>query len=496
MASSRLLLNTGWNLAGQGVPIIVAIAAVPVLIHTLGEAKFGILGLGWLVTGYFALFDFGISRATTRLMAALRQAADGPAHALAFWNSLYLHNILALLGGVSFALAVPWLVSDVFAIPLALREEAGYAFYWLAFSIPALVLASFLRGILESEHRFDLVNAVRIPAGILNYLGPVLALKFTDRVDLVIAVISLSRWLVTAAYAVLCTRTVSLDPGRRGLDRPMVTRLMGDGGWLTVASVVAPLIMVFDRLAIARLCSLEAVTHYVVPYEVITKLWILSASFLGAAFPRMSASRDGELRRLSDQSLRWLLLLTTPAAVIAIVFGREVLGLWVGDAIAAQSGTVLQWLAVGVWINVLAQVPLTTLQAAGRADIVGKIQLAELPLYAALVWWLVLQFGVVGAAVAWAIRALVDGMALNSAMGRTIPHFAGWPGAAPLRFASTVAVIIGAWLAASVPAIAVKFVLAFLLVAGLLAWQWRFLLTADERGIFLKRFGRYAAPGK
>jgi O-antigen/teichoic acid export membrane protein len=189
-------------------------------------------------------------------------------------------------------------------------------------------------------------------------------------------------------------------------------------------------------------------------------------------------------------------MLTTPAVVIAIVFGREVLTLWVGENIAARSALVLQWLAVGVWINVLAQVPLTTLQAAGRADIVGKIQLAELPLYAALVWWLVLQFGVVGAAVAWAIRALVDGVVLSSAMARTIPHFAGWPGASPLRFALTVAVILGAWLASAAPAISIKLVSASLLVAGLFAWQWQLLLTADERRIILKRFGLSTVPEK
>jgi O-antigen/teichoic acid export membrane protein len=490
MATSRIALNTGWNLAGQGVPILAAIAAVPILIRSLGEARFGIVGLGWLVTGYFALFDFGISRATTRLMAALRESGDGQAHGTVFWNSAYVHGVLSVLGGIGLAVAVPWLVRSAFAVPPELRDEAIRSFYWLAFSIPALVFASFLRGVLESEHRFDLVNAVKIPAGVLNYLAPLMALQFSHRVDVVIAVIALSRWIMMAAYGAFCNLAVPIAGERRALDRGLILRLASDGGWLTVASVVAPMVMVIDRLAIARLCSLEAVTHYVVSYETITKLWILSASIMSAAFPRMSASSPDALRQVSDQTFRWLLLLATPAAVIAIVFGKDLLTVWVGGGIAAHSTAILQWLAVGVWINVLAQVPLTTLQAAGRADVVGKIQFIELPLYALLVWRLVMQFGPVGAAMAWVIRALVDWIALRFSLTRTLPRFEQWPGTSVLRITLLSIVIVSAWLISDVTGFGARLALALLLVGGLFGWHWRLLLTGGERDAILGRLGR------
>lgn len=427
MRTLQLLGNTGWNLAGHGVPIIVAVAAMPLLIHALGEVRFGILALGWLVTGYFALFDFGVGRATTRFMSILRKDGNEREHAVVFWSSLSLHAILGLLGGLVFALAVPWLVSSAFSIPPALSEEALSAFRWLAFSVPALIFTSALRGALESAERFDMVNAVKIPASMLNYLAPLLVLQFSTRIDLVIALIALSRWLVMAAYSVLCARAVVLAPGHREFDRITALRLMSDGGWLTVASLVAPLMMAIDRLLIARLCSLEAVTYYVVPYEVITKLWIFSASLLGAAFPLMSVKRGPALRQISERSFRWLLFLAAPFAAVAIIFGRELLSVWVGERIAAESTPVLQFLAVGVLLNVLAQVPLTTLQAAGHAAVVAKLQLIELPLYAVMTWWLVLQFGVVGAAAAWAIRAFADGLALSFLLSRTLAGFRGWP---------------------------------------------------------------------
>jgi O-antigen/teichoic acid export membrane protein len=488
-----MLTNTAWNLAGLGAPILAAVVAMPLLISQLGDARFGILALGWMVTGYFALFDFGVGRATTRSMAALRSVAAEGEHAAVFWNSLYVHTALALIGGMAFAAAVPWFVDTAFAIPPALRGEAYAAFYWLAFSVPALVLASALRGPLEAEQRFDLVNAVKMPISALNYLAPLIALQFTHRVDAVIAVIALSRWLATLAYGVLCRQAVRLQPGHRGLHQRTIMNLLKDGGWLTVTSIAVPAIMMLDRSLIARLVSLESVTYYVVPYEVVTKMWVLSASLLGAAYPLMSANKGHDLRQLCDQSLRWLLVTATPATLMAVMFAEELLRLWVGPHIAAHGAPVMQWLAIGVWISILAQVPLTALQASGRAHIVGSVQLLELPLYAVLAWWLILRYGATGAAAAWAIRAAIEWLALDFALHRVEAHPGRWPGISPVRLSLLCTTIIASGLTAYATPVAVKCLIALLLMLGLIIWQWRYLLTTQERGKLLARISRRAA---
>ena len=64
---SLLARNTIWNLIGYGVPLVVALFAIPLLIKGLGTDRFGVLTLAWVFIGYLSLFDLGLGRALKRL---------------------------------------------------------------------------------------------------------------------------------------------------------------------------------------------------------------------------------------------------------------------------------------------------------------------------------------------------------------------------------------------------------------------------------------------
>ena len=75
-----------------------------------------------------------------------------------------------------------------------------------------------------------------------------------------------------------------------------------------------------------------------------------------------------------------------------------------GDEFASHSFRVLQWLAAGVLVNSMAQVPFTFVQGAGRPDWVAKLHLLELPFYVLGLWWMLDVKGIDGAAIAWTVR--------------------------------------------------------------------------------------------
>jgi len=108
-----------------------------------------------------------------------------------------------------------------------------------------------------------------------------------------------------------------------------------------------------------------------------------------------------------------------------VLFAREGLTAWVGADFARASTGVLQWLAIGMFVNAVAQAPFAVVQGVGRPDMTAKLHVAELPLYVAGVWWLAHHFGIVGVAAAWTIRAAIDAVALLVMAHRLVPEADG-----------------------------------------------------------------------
>jgi O-antigen/teichoic acid export membrane protein len=169
---------------------------------------------------------------------------------------------------------------------------------------------------------------------------------------------------------------------------------------------------------------LAAVTHYVTPFELVTKLLIIPTAVVSAAFPVFAGAHStnpGRLRELYARSQRAVVVLIFPVVLVTIALAHEGLAIWLRGALPPESATVLQWLAAGMFINSIAYTPFVALQGAGRADLIAKLHVAELPIYAALIWYLAHAMGLVGVAVAWTLRVAIDSSVLVILARRVLP---------------------------------------------------------------------------
>jgi len=81
LTQGRLLArNTILNVLGYSLPMLVAIFAIPPLVKGLGTERFGILTLAWVIIGYLSLFDLGLGRALTKLVAEKLNRTKGATH--------------------------------------------------------------------------------------------------------------------------------------------------------------------------------------------------------------------------------------------------------------------------------------------------------------------------------------------------------------------------------------------------------------------------------
>ena len=484
----RLARNVLWNLLGTGAPLLVAIVAIPILIDGLGTARFGVLTLAWMVVGYFSLFDLGLGRALTKLVAEkLGKGLDDEIPAL-IWTAISLMTLLGVLGAVVVAALSPWLVVGVLKIPLDLQPETLTAFYLLAASIPIVIGTTGLRGILEAHQRFGLVNSVRILLGIFTFLGPVAVLPFSVSLVPVVAVLVIARLVSWCAYAVLCLK---VEPDLRcaiTMHRAMIKPLINFGSWMTVTNIVGPLMVYLDRFFIGAIVSMAAVAYYATPYEVVTKLGVISGALMGVMFPAFSSALvtdRARAARLFDRAVNYIFITLFPIVLVIVMFAHEGLILWLGNDFADNGSLVLQVLAVGVLANSLAQVPFGMVQSAGRPDLTAKLHLIELPFYLLILWWLLGVYGIVGAAIAWTLRVTIDTLFLFVMARRLL--------SVESLFQLRSVLIIGMAffllpLGAAISGIAMKGLFLLLVLPLFAGISWFFILAIDERNMIIKCF--------
>lgn len=406
-----LAKNTLWNLAGQVVPALVALVSVPIIIHKLGTDRFGVLALAWSVIGYFSLFDFGLGRAVTQLVARKLGAGEEKNLPGLIWTALTLLSGFGIIGAVVAALVSPLLVHRLLHVPEVLQPEALDCFYIMAASIPILAAANVFNGLLEARQKFNRVNLIRIPLGIANFLLPLFIIPFTQKTYWLVALLGGTRLLGLAFYFRNCLQVFPNLWRERRIQWNMARPLLGFGGWMTVSNIISPLMVTLDRFLIGSVLTVSAVAYYATPYELASRLNLFSGPLLRVLFPAFSASHQQDRRHSTEllkESAKFLFIFLSPVVLVIVLFSKEILGLWLGADFATQSQTVLQFISIGVLINILAQLLFAYLQGAGRPDLPAKNHMFELPIYIVVLFLMLKKFGIEGAAAAWLFRVTLD----------------------------------------------------------------------------------------
>jgi len=261
----------------------------------------------------------------------------------------------------------------------------------------------------------------------------------------------------------------------------MAGQLIRFGGWMTVTNVISPLMIYLDRFLIGSILSATAVAYYATPSEVVTKLWLLPGAMMGVLFPAFSTSfvhNRAHTVFLFERGVKYIFLALFPITLLIITLANEGLDFWLGGGFAQNSTRVLQWMAAGVFVHSLGQVPYSLIQGTGRPDLTAKLRLAELPFYLILLWWLISANGIVGATIVWTVRIIADTLVLFAMARRLLQLGTGmmlrkcfvvWPAFLTLAIAMTLTdlALKGVLLSA-----------AFLIYVPV---AWFLLLTSEER---------------
>lgn len=420
-----IVRNVLYNLVGLAAPILLALLCIPPLIAAMGTARFGMLTLVWVVLGYFSVFDLGIGRALT--LAVAERKARGDVLSI---NSMVTTGLrVTAVLGASAALLLAALAGPIARLIAgddgALTAETQRSLYWVAIALPFVTVTAGLRGVLEACGRFDVTSAIRLGMGFITYGGPLVVLQFWPGLVPVVVFLVVARiftWLVHWVSARHAMPSHAVSP--RAFSSLELRPLLVSGGWMTVSNIISPMLSYLDRFIVASVAGAATVAYYTTPYEAISRLTMVPEAVLGVLFPAMGAAMatdPGRARNLYLQSFRVLSAVMVPIIIAVVALAHPLLALWITPAFADQSFVVLQLLAVGVGVNCVARVVFTVIQSLGRADATARLHFVELPLFILLLLYLTSHYGIVGAALAWALRATLDFAALVAIQQKLLP---------------------------------------------------------------------------
>ena len=404
----RLARNTLFNLLGFGLPLLVAVVAIPALTERAGLARFGFLTIVWALVGYAGFLDLGLSRVFARRIAAARVAGEAAlareAAALGRASRLALLACTAIAALLAVAVPVQWLVGEVAA------QELRLAWLALLLALPALVVSSLQRGAMEGMEAFGAVNVLRVGMGFWMFAGPLLVLVVTPLLPWLVLALTAGRWVSLALHWGWCRRLLPAPTaGRVPLD---LRESLREGFWITVSNVIGPLMVVFDRVALAALAGLASVSAYAIAQEVALRLLLVPGALALALFPRLAAlgaSGAGQhVSRLSDTTFRWVTAAMLALCVVGLHASGPVLAAWLMWPLHWETQLLLAVMLLGVMANGGAQIAFSLLQATSHARATALLHLVELPLYVAALVWTVPRYGLMGAAWVWTLRTVVD----------------------------------------------------------------------------------------
>jgi O-antigen/teichoic acid export membrane protein len=408
---SRTARNSGFNLIGLAAPLLIGLLLIPVTLHGLGVARFGLLSLSLTVLEYSTLFALGLGPATTKHVAEAIARQDESTSDLIVM-SMIGHTVLGAVGGAIITLLAPVIVDHVFSVPPNLRVEAIAVFRLLGVMVPATLLLLSLFGALEGASRFGLVNLLRVPISALSFIIPAVAVTHGVGLPTILSVLVVLRLVVCGILALVVAASVPGYRWRWPTDWRRLRPLLSFGAWLSVSNVVSPTLVYADRFLLGHLRGLGPLGIYSAPFDGIMRFLAIPGSLVRAMFPTLSAlqsmsSRD-LLRPLFRRAVSAVVLLLGGPVVILALFGPVLLRLWLGPQVALGAGTAVRVLAVGLLFNGAALVPTTFIASFGRPDVSAKFHMLELVVHLPLAWWLVAHYGIPGAAMAWSIRVIFD----------------------------------------------------------------------------------------
>lgn len=417
--------NSLWNLSGSALPMIAALATVPLLIAALGIEGFGIVTLIGSVIGYFGVLDVNLSAGAIKYLAESHAANQKRRFAETFWFGAMFYGGLGLVGGIAIFFSAGWLLDRFFTVSAALHADTVLALQIGAFGFAVTQVQNYLITVPQALQRYDRSAQGEAFFGIAVNVASVVAAMAGYGIAGVIAVrIGIS--LLNIAYLLWLLRAFELELAFCWPSPEVRRGLTSFSAYAYLSKLASTLHQHGDKLIIGSLAGPVALAFYTVPATLASRVLGLTYRLGSVIYPRASAlaatDRMDELRFIYLGAMRHITYINLVALGMIVLAGEEFLRRWVGEEFVAAGYPVLVLMTIALLVDSLTNIPSLVNDALGHPRVTGRFALARALIGISMVYIGCLLGGIVGATIGHLVATLALGLAfLWFVHGRTVP---------------------------------------------------------------------------
>lgn len=385
----------------------------PYIIRHLGDQRYGIWALAFAFIDYYTLFDFGFKTAIVNLISRFRSKNEESEINEAINTALFY-----FIGLGVFIFALTWLSAPelhrFFKIPPPYQPEFIVLVRIIAVGWSMAISLSVFQASIEGFQRFKTANHIWILSLIIRSGGCALMVFLGHSLIAMGVVVTIAQFISFCLTFLAVRRAfpaLRLSPSLARI--AMWKRIAGYGVHAFVAYVGNTFLTQGPPILIGHYRSAAFVGYYTLPSRLLQYVVELVTRIGYVTMPNTAElaaqGKKPEIMLLGMNLNRYCVTLFLPLSIFLIVYGRQLIYVWVGPSFAENAAPLLPVFVIATTFAVAGQFNSSQiLYGLAKHATYSKALIAEGVLALAAMAFVLPGYGILGAACVSAVFAIIN----------------------------------------------------------------------------------------
>ena len=390
-------------------PVLSALIFIPLNIDHLGLNLWGAYNLSISFFFIVMYFNIGIGPSVNRLIAIHHEKGDIKEE-LDIVHSGFFLNLLITTIIISLILIFQNIIIDYSfkkSISLIELNEIKKLFFWTSISSGMYLLISYFRNVLEGRQLFLFVSIIRAIIGSFIIVAPLTSNKTNLSESGFYIFLMLT--VILMAYTFYFMRFYEL-PKVKSISIKSVKNILNQGILMSLHSFINPVFIYFDRFLIGNKLGVDFVGVYTSFYDVISRTTMVPSSISGGLFPAVAAVSNctKKSKKILFKALKINLIISLLPLIVIILFGYELLVLWLGKEISIGYNNVIIIISISYFLQGFNLIFLRFLQGIEIFKFSLYLNILLLVIYIPVLFFFINSYGVLGVAITFLIKNIIE----------------------------------------------------------------------------------------